>query len=59
MSDSLPDTVDALLRHHAPSTKPMVIDPDTRIGYAELDTSTRELAAGLMVAGSTREHVSV
>ena len=51
MPDSMPDTVDALLRHHAPSTKPMVIDPDTRIGYAELDTSTRELAAGLMVAG--------
>lgn len=51
MPDSLPDTVDALLRHHAPSTKPMVIDPDTRIGYAELDTSTRDLAAGLMLAG--------
>lgn len=51
LPDSMPDTVDALLRHHAPSTKPMVIDPDTRISYAELDTSTRKLAAGLMTAG--------
>jgi acyl-CoA synthetase (AMP-forming)/AMP-acid ligase II len=46
-----PDTIDALLHHHAASTKPMVIDPDTRISYAELDAGTRELAAGLIRAG--------
>ncbi|MEX3651632.1 class I adenylate-forming enzyme family protein [Mycolicibacterium fortuitum] len=46
-----PDTIDALLRHHGASAKPMVIDPDTRISYAELDSSTRELASGLMPAG--------
>ena len=41
MPDSTPDTIDALLRHHAASTKPMVIDPDTRISYAELDADTK------------------
>lgn len=51
MSDPELGTIDALLRHHAASPKPMVIDPDTRISYAELDAGTRELAAGLIQAG--------
>ena len=54
MPEPGPDTIDALLHHHAASTKPMVIDPDTRISYAELDTGTRELAAGLIRAGITK-----
>jgi len=48
-----PSTIDQLVRlraaEHGP--KPMVIDPDTRIGYAELDTTTSELAAALIDAG--------
>lgn len=51
MPDPQPDTIDALLRRHAASTKSMVIDPDARISYAELDTSTQDLAAGLVSVG--------
>jgi acyl-CoA synthetase (AMP-forming)/AMP-acid ligase II len=47
------DTIDALLRLHAAQNggKPMVIDPDTLISYAELDTTTRVIAAGFICAG--------
>jgi acyl-CoA synthetase (AMP-forming)/AMP-acid ligase II len=47
------DAVDALLRLRAAhdGAKPMVIDPDSRITYAELDATTRELAAGFFAAG--------
>ncbi|MGV0741856.1 class I adenylate-forming enzyme family protein [Mycolicibacterium sp. XJ870] len=47
----MPDTIDALVRAHASSPKPMVIDPDHRVTYAELDSSTRDLAAGFVEAG--------
>ncbi|MFV8053082.1 class I adenylate-forming enzyme family protein [Mycobacterium sp. 48b] len=47
----MPDTIDALVRMHALSTKPAVIDPDGRLTYAELDTSTAELASGFIAAG--------
>lgn len=45
------DTIDGLLRARAADDKPMVIDPDTRISYAELDSGTAALAAGLLNAG--------
>jgi len=45
-------TVDRLLRERAAlGGKPAVIDPDTRIDYAGLDTATAELAARLVTAG--------
>ena len=46
-------TVDALIRERAGSdpAKPMVIDPDTRISYDELDAGTHALAAGFIQAG--------
>jgi acyl-CoA synthetase (AMP-forming)/AMP-acid ligase II len=46
-------TIDQLVRSRAAQhgTKPMVIDPACRIGYRELDTSTRDLAAALVEAG--------
>ena len=51
----MPDqqTVDALIRERATSdpAKPMVIDPDTRISYGELDAGTRTIAAGFIEAG--------
>lgn len=52
----MPDTIDALLRLRAADdgSKPMVIDPDTRISYADLDATTRELAAGFVAAGVTK-----
>ncbi|BBZ31629.1 class I adenylate-forming enzyme family protein [Mycolicibacterium confluentis] len=51
-----PTTVDALLRHRADDTpdKDCVVDPDTRLTYRELDTSTRDLAARLIEAGVTK-----
>ena len=51
-----PTTVDVLLRHRADDTpdKDCVVDPDTRLTYRELDTSTRELAARLIEAGVTK-----
>lgn len=47
------DTVDELLRARAEQhgDKPMVIDPASRISYAELDESTRALAAAFIEAG--------
>ncbi|KAA0114989.1 class I adenylate-forming enzyme family protein [Mycolicibacterium sp. P9-22] len=45
------DTIDGLIRARAADSKPMVIDPDTRISYAELDSSTTALGAGLLDAG--------
>ncbi|MGV0803699.1 AMP-binding protein, partial [Mycolicibacterium elephantis] len=49
----MPDTIDALIRLHAADrgSKPMVIDPEQRMSYAELDTGTRQLAAALFAAG--------
>lgn len=48
----MPDTVDGLLRARAEhGDKPMVIDPASRISYAELDESTRALAAAFIEAG--------
>ncbi|HEY7054531.1 MAG TPA: class I adenylate-forming enzyme family protein [Mycobacterium sp.] len=51
MSEAL--TVDELLRSQAAQYGPKeaLIDPETRISYQELDTSTRELAATLADAG--------
>ena len=47
------DTLDDLLVHRAgtDADKPAVIDPDTRITYAALETTTRELAAAFVAAG--------
>jgi acyl-CoA synthetase (AMP-forming)/AMP-acid ligase II len=47
------DTIDGLVRAHADDDgdKPMVIDTDGRITYAELDATTRDLAAAFIAAG--------
>lgn len=45
------DTIEALLRSRSGEHRPMVIDPDTWISYAELERSTAELASGLLDAG--------
>ncbi len=47
------DTIDRLVRFRAAhdGAKPMVIDPQTRISYRELDTTTRDLAAVFVAAG--------
>ncbi|MGE2726003.1 class I adenylate-forming enzyme family protein [Mycolicibacterium pulveris] len=47
------DTIDALIRLHAQAQpgKPMVIDPDQQLSYAELDAGTQELAAAFVAAG--------
>jgi acyl-CoA synthetase (AMP-forming)/AMP-acid ligase II len=49
----MPDTIDELVRTHAThkANKPMVIDPDSRMTYAELDVTTRDLAAAFIAAG--------
>ena len=50
----MPDTIDGLVtasRRPATASKPMVIDPDGRITYAELDATTRDLAAAFIAAG--------
>ena len=51
----MPDTatIDALVRSRAATyaDKPVVIDPDARLSYACLETSSRELAAALVQAG--------
>ena len=48
-----PSTIDAWSGTAPPQhgDKPMVIDPDDRISYAELDASTRDLAAAFIEAG--------
>ncbi len=47
------DTINELVRHRCAqdADKPMVIDPDSRLSYRELDFSTMDLAAGLIHAG--------
>jgi acyl-CoA synthetase (AMP-forming)/AMP-acid ligase II len=49
----MPDTIDELVRLRAESdgSKPMVIDTNTGVTYAELDTVTRELATRFFAAG--------
>ena len=49
----MPDTIDALVRLRAThdADKSMVIDPNSRITYSELDVATRELAAAFVDAG--------
>jgi len=49
----MPDTIDWLVRTRAQqlNDKPMVIDTDSRISYAELEGSTRALAAAFIEAG--------
>jgi acyl-CoA synthetase (AMP-forming)/AMP-acid ligase II len=49
----MPDTIDQLLRVRAEQhgDKPMVIDPASRISYADLDESTRAMAAAFIEAG--------
>jgi acyl-CoA synthetase (AMP-forming)/AMP-acid ligase II len=46
-------TIDQLVKLRATQngSKPMVIDPTTRISYGELDTTTRDLAAVFVEAG--------
>jgi acyl-CoA synthetase (AMP-forming)/AMP-acid ligase II len=48
-----PDTIDQLVRLRAAhdGSKPMVIDPAFRVGYRELETTTRDLAAAFVEAG--------
>lgn len=51
----MPDTIDRLLRTRAElGDKPAVIDTAARIGYAELDATTEELASGFAAAGVTK-----
>ena len=47
------DTIDRLVRQRATQdgAKPMVIDPESRISYRELNTTTKELAAAFVEAG--------
>jgi acyl-CoA synthetase (AMP-forming)/AMP-acid ligase II len=49
----MPDTIDQLVRAQCATygSKELVIDPTCRMSYAELDASTRELAAALVHAG--------
>jgi acyl-CoA synthetase (AMP-forming)/AMP-acid ligase II len=49
----MPDTIDRLvkLRAEQHGDKPMVIDPATRISYAELDETTRAVGAAFADAG--------
>lgn len=48
----MPETIDVLIRARTPlGDKPFLIDATSRIGYAELDATTRELAAGFLSAG--------
>jgi len=49
----MPDTIDALVRHHSAQAapKPMVIDSGSQLSYRELDCTTADLAAGFIGAG--------
>ncbi len=51
-----PSTIDALIRRRAAEyrEKPMVIDPADRVTFAELDESTRAMAASFLDAGVTK-----
>ena len=50
------DTIDALVRQRSArdGRKHAVVDTSSRLTYAELDTTTRELAAGLITAGVSK-----
>ena len=52
----MPETVDQLVRLSAAQhgAKPMVIDPVSRISYAELDSTTQDLAAIFIQAGVSK-----
>jgi acyl-CoA synthetase (AMP-forming)/AMP-acid ligase II len=49
----MPDTIDQLVRIRAQQQgdKPVVIDTESRISYAELDDTTRAMAAAFIAAG--------
>ncbi|MGO4443167.1 class I adenylate-forming enzyme family protein [Mycobacterium sp. 2YAF39] len=49
----MPDTIDALVRLRAAgdADKLMVIDPDARLTYAELDATSRDLATAFIATG--------
>src|SRR5262245_3584624 len=49
----MPDTIDQLVRIRAQrhGDKPVVIDTESRISYAELDDTTRAMAAAFIAAG--------
>lgn len=49
----MPDTIDRLVRRRAAEhgDKPMVIDPQSRVSYRELDATTCDLAAAFLEAG--------
>jgi acyl-CoA synthetase (AMP-forming)/AMP-acid ligase II len=49
----MPDTIDRLVRSRSEQhgDKPIVIDTESRVSYAELDTTTRDLAATFIAAG--------
>jgi acyl-CoA synthetase (AMP-forming)/AMP-acid ligase II len=49
----MPDTIDSLvtIRAQEHGGKPMVIDPESRITYAELDDTTRAMAAAFIETG--------
>src|SRR5215212_3320090 len=51
-----PTTIDELIRHRASRhpDKPMVIDQTDRLTFAELDASTRTVAASFLEAGVTK-----
>lgn len=49
------ETIDSLIRERAAlGRQPFLIDSTSRISYAELDTTTRDAAAGLIAAGVTK-----
>jgi acyl-CoA synthetase (AMP-forming)/AMP-acid ligase II len=50
------DTIDRLVRRQAArhDSKPVVIDPAHRVSYAELDSTTADLAAGFIEAGLSK-----
>ncbi|QLL06074.1 class I adenylate-forming enzyme family protein [Mycobacterium vicinigordonae] len=52
----MPDTIDRLLRRRVAGegTKPAVIDPTSRLSYAELDSTTAKLATALVSMGVTK-----
>ncbi|WP_059016811.1 class I adenylate-forming enzyme family protein [Mycobacterium sp. M26] len=49
------ETIDSLIRERAGlGRQPFLIDSTSQISYAELDTATRDVAAGLISAGVTK-----
>ena len=54
--DVKPDTIDELVRARAAQhgDKPMVIDTESRMSYAELDETTRAMAASFVDAGVSK-----